>query len=341
MCPQNLSSSLVSIRVHVRVLRHHSPSVCLLSKPLSSTGRASLFPSPSLDSCPCVRTSPPPHLQFSVSLPLSPLGAKGKGSPSTSPSTREPLLSSSENSNGGSREMPPADGEPGGTLIGGRGVHRKLDRNRVPSLLPTQAGSREPSALSCPSAGPALRASSLPRPFRKVAPPRRVPPAHGGAFQCASHPAARNKGTNTPPAWLQGPSPAASDPSLTFSPASPWTHLLPQCPSPAPASLSASPTNPKLSLAWHAPSPPPAGPRRLLHVAPHLSPSELPSPALPLTLPPLSLASSDPQAAPVPFGGRQRGRASPPRGWGPRGRPPEPHTDPGSPRGAALPGGDR
>ncbi|XP_006903933.1 rho guanine nucleotide exchange factor 1 isoform X1 [Pteropus alecto] len=66
-------------------------------------------PNPSLDSCPCVRTSPPPHLQFSVSLPLPPLGATGMGSPSTSPSTREPLLSSSENSNGG-REMPPADG---------------------------------------------------------------------------------------------------------------------------------------------------------------------------------------------------------------------------------------
>ncbi|XP_015985402.2 rho guanine nucleotide exchange factor 1 isoform X3 [Rousettus aegyptiacus] len=74
------------------------------------TIRTKARPNPSLDSCPCVRTSPPPHLQFSVSLPLSPLGAKGKGSPSTSPSTREPLLSSSENSNGGSREMPLADG---------------------------------------------------------------------------------------------------------------------------------------------------------------------------------------------------------------------------------------
>lgn len=205
MCPQNLSSSLVSIRVHVRVLRHHSPSVCLLSKPLSSTGRASLFPSPSLDSCPCVRTSPPPHLQFSVSLPLSPLGAKGKGSPSTSPSTREPLLSSSENSNGGSREMPPADGEPGGTLIGGRGVHRKLDRNRVPSLLPTQAGSREPSALSCPSAGPALRASSLPRPFRKVAPPPQGAASPWGCFPMRLTPSSQKQGHQHTPSMAPGP----------------------------------------------------------------------------------------------------------------------------------------
>ena len=114
-----------------------------------------------------------------------------------------------------------------------------------PACSPTQAGWRESSAPSCPSADQALRASSPPRPFRKVAQPhpRRAAASRNSAFQPAVWPAARNKCTKStscmaPPCTtvLGGPKPlfCSPAPSLTFSLASPWTHLRPRCPPPRP-----------------------------------------------------------------------------------------------------------
>lgn len=102
-------------------------------------------------------------------LPAISLWARDMGSLLASlPSTREPLLSSSENGTGGA-ETAPADGKSGGHWLGGSPEPRQ-DLS-VPLRLPPQPGQSGFSATSCPSADQAQRASLLPSPSREVGQP--------------------------------------------------------------------------------------------------------------------------------------------------------------------------
>lgn len=123
-------------------------------------------------------------------------------------------------------------------------------------------------------------------------------------------------------------------------PATPAPDL--QC-SLSPGALPLGPSFTPLHPSSHPPAPSAglANQKLLPTVGPHPSPATSPSPRPPTSdSVPLPLSSADPETAPVAFRGRQRGRASPRRGWGPRGQPLDPSTAPGNSGGAAQPGGD-
>lgn len=176
-------------------------SICLLSRPLSSTSRACL--SPCLPALTSVSVSGPPASPPLVLCLPAPAAHQGQGGGVTQhllpPAPVNPCSAALRTATVAERCLRLTVSLDGGVPSGGGVSTGSPAGSESPACSPTQAGWRESSAPSCPSADQALRASSPPRPFRKVAQPhpRRAAPSRNSAFQPAIRPAARNKCTTS------------------------------------------------------------------------------------------------------------------------------------------------
>lgn len=253
----------VSVCVHVKVCArvhppHHSPSVSSPGLSVFHWPSLSVSLSPKFDLCFYLRTSlpsPPP----APCLP-APAAYQGQGGGITRhllpPAPANPCLAAPKTAMAAERCPRRMVSLDRGVMSWGEGSTGSLAGSEPPLRSPTQVGWRDSSPPSCPSPDKASRASSPPRPFRKVAQPH----PRRAATACPH--------TAFPPACAQAPEASPPSPPHAQPQAAPPSLVAPSCRlQPLPLTFSAaSPRVPSPSAPASHPCTPPRIPQPLPQV---------------------------------------------------------------------------